>query len=162
MRRALVIGCPGAGKSTFARRLRDRTGLPLYYLDRLYWRADRTHLEPDAFDARLNEVLSLDEWIIDGNYTRTLPMRLERCDTVFFLDYPVEVCLEGVAARRGAQREDMPWVETETDAGFIGFILHFNADTRPAILECLRGAGGVEIHHFTDRRDVERYFSTIG
>ena len=162
MRRAIVIGCPGAGKSTLARRLRDRTGLPLYYLDRLYWRADRTHLEPDEFDARLNEVLARDEWIIDGNYTRTLPMRLERCDTVFFLDYPVEVCLEGIGARRGTQREDMPWVETETDEAFIDFIRRFNADTRPAILEHLHGVQDIDVYHFTGRRDAERYLSTIG
>ena len=162
MRRAIVIGCPGSGKSTFARRLRDKTGLPLFYLDRLYWRADRTHLEPDAFDVRLNEVLSLDEWIIDGNYTRTLPMRLARCDTVFFLDYPVEVCLEGVAARRGTRREDMPWVEQSEDAAFIEFVRCFNVDTRPAILEHLRGAIGVDVYRFTDRRDAERYLSTFG
>jgi len=162
MRRALVIGCPGAGKSTFARRLRDATGLPLHYLDQLFWRADRTHLDRDEFDTRLKAILSRDEWIIDGNYARTLPMRLERCDTVFFLDYSTSVCIEGIAARWGTQREDMPWVETETDADFIDFVQRFHADTRPAILDCLNSVKGVDIYRFRDRRDAERYFSTIG
>ena len=159
MRRVLVIGCPGAGKSTFARRLRDVTGLPLYYLDQLFWRADRTHLDREAFDARLKEILSRDEWIIDGNYARTLPTRLERCDTVFFLDYPTEVCIAGIAARRGTQREDMPWVETETDEAFIDFVRRFNTDTRPAILEALHEADGISVYHFKDRNDAERYFN---
>ena len=112
MNRALIVGCPGSGKSTFARRLRDVTGLPLHYLDRLYWNADKTHVSREVFDARLEEILIQERWIIDGNYARTLARRLERCDAVFFLDYPVEVCLEGIALRRGAPREDMPWVET--------------------------------------------------
>ena len=159
MKRALVIGCPGSGKSTFARRLRDATGLPLYYLDRLYWREDRTHVEREEFDARLEEILSRDRWIIDGNYARTLPMRLARCDAVFFLDYPAEVCLDGIIARRGAWREDMPWMETGEDAEFIEFVQHFSADARPAILEWLRGVKGVDIYHFSQRRDAEKYLN---
>lgn len=159
MKRAIVIGCPGSGKSTFSRRLRDKTRLPLYYLDQLYWRADKTHLTREAFDERLNAILIRDEWIIDGNYARTLPARLARCDAVFFLDYPAEVCLAGVAGRRGVQREDMPWVETEADAAFIEFIQRFSADTRPVILEALRGANGVAVYRFKDRIDAETYLN---
>lgn len=159
MRRAIVIGCPGSGKSTFSRRLRDKTGLPLYYLDRLYWRADKTHLTREAFDERLNAILLRDAWIIDGNYARTLSARLERCDAVFFLDYSVDVCLAGVAARRGIRREDMPWVETEADAALIDFIQRFNVDTRPRILEALRGVDGVAVYRFTDRIDAEMYLN---
>ena len=74
--RAIVIGCPGAGKSTFARKLRDRTGLPLYYLDRLFHRPDRSTLSREAFDRALGELLVREKWILDGNYMRTLPLRL--------------------------------------------------------------------------------------
>ena len=98
MKRALVIGCPGAGKSTFARALRDCTGLPLYYLDQIWHRPDGSSITPQAFDERLAEILARECWIIDGNYLRTLEPRLERCDTVFLLDYPTEVCLAGAAA----------------------------------------------------------------
>ena len=111
MERILIIGCPGAGKSTFARRLRNLTGLPLYYLDRIFHRADRTTVTQEEFDAALQQILKTDRWIIDGNYLRTLEMRLKECDTVFFLDYPQELCLEGAASRVGTVREDMPWVE---------------------------------------------------
>ena len=122
MKRVLVIGCPGAGKSTFARWLRDATGLPLYYLDRIWHRPDKTNIPREEFDARVAELTAGDRWIIDGNYLRTLEPRLARCDTVFFLDLPVDVCLAGVAARMGQPREDMPWVEEEPDEEFLQYI----------------------------------------
>lgn len=160
MKRVLVIGCPGSGKSTFARRLRERTGLPLIYLDRLYWNPDRTAVSRDEFDRRLHAVLCRDEWIIDGNYARTLEARLARCDTAFFLDYPAEVCLAGIAERRGVPREDMPWVETEEDPAFTAFVRDFQDEVRPQIIQCLGRAEGVKIHRFASRADADRYFMT--
>ncbi|MBR2699655.1 MAG: adenylate kinase [Clostridia bacterium] len=157
MKRALVIGCPGSGKSTFARRLREITGLPLYYLDRLYWNADRTVVSQDEFDRRLHAALRQDEWIIDGNYARTLEARLARCDTVFFLDYPAEVCLIGIADRRGIPREDMPWVETAEDLALTAFVRDFHDAVRPQIVQRLERAGGVKIHQFRSRTDAETY-----
>ncbi len=113
MQKVIVIGCPGAGKSTFARRLREKTGLPLYYLDMLWHKPDRTNMSQEEFDTRLQEILKQERWIVDGNYLRTLEMRLQACDTVFFLDYPLELCLEGARARIGTVREDLPWQEAE-------------------------------------------------
>ena len=99
--KAIVIGCPGAGKSTFARRLCDKTGLPLYYLDMIWHKPDRTTVEKSEFDEKLREIVSGDRWIIDGNYGRTLEMRLESCEAVFLFDIPVEECLSGVRSRIG-------------------------------------------------------------
>ncbi len=72
--RILVIGSPGSGKSTFSRKLRDRTVLPLYYLDRIFHNSDRTTVTREKFDLQLSPILALDQWIIDGNYQRTLPL----------------------------------------------------------------------------------------
>ena len=101
MERVLVIGCPGAGKSTFARALQGATGLPLYYLDQLFHLPDGSHVSQADFDEGLAAILKAPRWIIDGNYQRTLAPRLARCDTVFLLDYPLSVCLAGAAARIG-------------------------------------------------------------
>lgn len=136
MERILVIGSPGSGKSTFSRALAQRKQLPLVYLDRLFWNADRTTVDKVQFDQRLGEAMvRTQEWILDGNYGRTLEMRLERCTQVFFLDLPVEVCLESVRARRGTVRPDMLWVETEEDPEFMEYIQTFPQQQRPKILE---------------------------
>ena len=71
MKKIIVIGSPGAGKSTFARKLREKTGIPLYYLDMLWHKPDRTNVSQEEFDAGLDSILCQDEWIIDGNYLRT-------------------------------------------------------------------------------------------
>ncbi len=108
MQKAIIIGCPGAGKSTFARKLRDSTGLPLYYLDLLWHKPDKTNLSEKEFDDTLDKIVRRKRWIIDGNYQRTLETRFKKCDTIFLLDYPVSVCLEGAKSRIGKKREDMP------------------------------------------------------
>ncbi|MGN0513297.1 MAG: adenylate kinase, partial [Lachnospiraceae bacterium] len=137
MLKIIVIGCPGAGKSTFARKLRDVTGLPLYYLDMLWHKPDQTNISREEFDIRLNEIVKSDRWIIDGNYLRTLEMRLNECDTVFFMDYPLKICLEGAASRIGKKREDLPWIETEFDEEFRQWITDFSKDQLPQIYELL-------------------------
>ena len=86
LKKVIVIGCPGSGKSSFARALRQKTGIPLYYLDRMYWNADRTTVEKSLFYARLSAVLEEDAWIIDGNYASTMQQRIQACDTIIFLD----------------------------------------------------------------------------
>ena len=155
MKKIIVIGCPGAGKSTFARELRNLTGLPLIYLDRLWHKADRTTVTRDEFDSALTQAMAADEWIIDGNYIRTLEMRLQNCDTVFFLDYPTELCLEGAASRIGTVREDLPWVEEVFDPEFRQWILDVPCDQLPRIYELLeRYNENIDIITFHSRDEM--------
>lgn len=162
MERALVIGCPGAGKSTFARTLRDKTGLPLHYLDMLWHKPDKTNFTREEFDAGLAQWLAEPRWVIDGNYLRTLEPRLRACDTVFFLDYPLETCLAGARSRVGKPREDMPWVEDEFDPEFHQWILDFAHDQRPRIMELLEQyREGREIHVFTAREAANDFLETL-
>ena len=157
-RRILIIGSPGSGKSTFARKLRDKTGLPLYYLDMIYHNTDRTTVSSEVFIDRLSEILKTDNWIIDGNYQRSLPLRLEECTEVFFFDLPVEQCLEGANARIGQSREDLPWFESELDPGFKQFIVDFPKKTTPRIYELLSRYKGIKaITVFRSREDADEY-----
>ena len=162
MERVIVIGCPGAGKSTFARKLRDITGLPLWYLDRIWHRPDGTNVSREEFDARLGEIMAGDRWIIDGNYRRTLRARLSRCGTAFLLDYPVEVCLAGAETRIGQKREDLPWTETVIDGEFRQQIEDFPRAELPFIYEALREMGsGREIVVFRSREEADEWLKRL-
>ena len=162
MRRVNIIGCPGAGKSTFARKLSEKTGLELFYLDMIWHKPDKTTVARDEFDLRLNEIFERDTWIIDGNYLRTMERRLSECDTVFFFDLPTEVCLEGAASRVGKKREDMPWVETEVDEDFLRRILDFEKDQKPKIHEYLEKIKSEkEIIIFKSRGEADDFIDSL-
>lgn len=161
MKRIIVIGSPGAGKSTFARKLREKTGLPLYYLDMIFHRPDRTTVTHEEFDQRIREILQTDNWIIDGNYQRTLPLRFEACTDVFFLDFPLDQCLEGAEARIGTAREDMPWVEQEFDPEFRQYILDFPKDQLPRIYELIEQyRDSRQITVFQSRDEVDKWLKS--
>ena len=137
MNKVIVIGCPGSGKTTFAEKLQKKTKLPLYYLDAVWHKPDKTHISREEFDKRIAEIFATKEWIIDGNYNRTIEMRLKECDTVFLFDLPTEVCLQGAIDRIGKGRYDLPWLETELDPEFECFIKEFANNSLPRLYELI-------------------------
>ena len=159
MKRVIVIGCPGSGKSTVSRALHNKTGIPLYHLDMMYWNADKTTVEKSVFLERLSTVLEKDEWIIDGNYGSTMELRMVACDTVIFLDYPLDVCLDGIRERRGKPRSDMPWIETEEDEEFIEFIKSYNEQQKPIVIELLEKYGDKNIVIFKSREEADAFLN---
>ncbi len=161
MQKITVIGCPGSGKSTFSRALRDKLGLPLHYLDILWHKPDRTNVTREEFDEKLIEILKGEKWIIDGNFNRTLEMRVRACDTVFLLDFPVEVCLSGVESRIGKKREEMPWVEEEFDPEFKEWIINFPKDKLPYIYQILEKYNDKNIIIFKSREEMSGFLSRL-
>ena len=159
MKKVIVIGCPGSGKSTVSRTLHNKTGIPLYHLDMMYWNADKTTVEKSVFLERLSAVLEKDEWIIDGNYGSTMEMRMAACDRVIFLDYPLDVCLDGIKERRGKPRSDMPWIETEEDAEFIEFIKNYNDQQKPKVLALLEKYSDRNIIIFKSREQSDAFLN---
>lgn len=159
MKRVIVIGCPGAGKSTFAKRLHNRTDLPLYHLDLIWHKPDRTNISREEFDRELENLLQKEQWIIDGNYGRTLEKRLQQCDTVFFLDLPTEVCLKGAESRVGIKREDMPWMEEKLDEEFKEWIQAFPRNELPHIHSLLEKYKDKEIVTFHSHNEIDSFFT---
>ena len=159
MKKIIVIGCPGSGKSTVARALHNKTGIPLYHLDMMYWNADKTTVEKSVFRERLSAVLEKDEWIIDGNDGSTMELRMAACDTVIFFDYLLEICLDGIKERRGKPRSDMPWIETEEDAEFIEFIKNYNEQQKPKVLELLKKYSDKNIIIFKNREQADAFLN---
>ena len=163
MNKVIIIGCPGSGKTTFAEKLQKCTGLPLYYLDAIWHKPDKTHIPREEFDQRITEIFSEEKWIIDGNYGSTMQLRLEKCDTVFFLDYPLDICLAGVRERAGKPRSDMPWTEDpeHEDEEFISFIKSYNSKSRPVITELLGKYPNKNIVIFKQRSDADEFLSAL-
>ena len=161
MKKVIVIGCPGSGKSTFSKSLSTATGLPLYHLDMMNWNTDGTTVPKSVFTERLHQVLNKESWIIDGNYGSTMELRMRFCDTIFFLDYPTEVCLDGIKARKGKQRSDMPCKLTEDDNEFIEFINNYNTASRPKVMKLLRRYSCKKIYIFKSRNKADEFLSSI-
>ena len=159
MKKFIVIGCPGSGKSNVSRALHNKTGIPLYHLDMMYWNVDKTTVEKSVFLERLSVVLEKDEWIIDGNYGSTMELRMAACDTVLFLDYPLDICLDGIKERRGKPRSDMPWIETEEDEEFIEFIKNYNEHQKPKVLELLEKYREKHIIIFKSREQANAFLN---
>ncbi|MBQ9975550.1 MAG: adenylate kinase, partial [Clostridia bacterium] len=162
MERVIIIGCPGSGKSTFGRKLKHITGLPLYHLDMMFWNEDKTTVSKEIFIERLHEVMSNPKWIIDGNYGSSMEMRIKECDTVFFLDYPTEICIDGIKERKGKPRSDMPWIENDnTDEEFISFVNSYNLESRPKVISLLEKYSTKNIIIFKSRTESEEYLSLL-
>lgn len=162
MNRVLIIGPSGAGKSTFARKLKEKTGLPLFYLDMIYHRTDKTTISDEEFKKELSKILVYDKWIIDGNYLKTLEKRIEYADTVLYLDLPIEECIKGVESRIGKKRQDMPWIEEEFDPEFKKWILDFPNKQTPKTYELLdKYKDKINIKIFKRRNEIDEYINSL-
>ena len=162
MKKVIIIGCPGSGKSTFAKALHNKKELPLYHLDMMYWNKDKTTVEKEVFLKRLTETLGKDSWIIDGNYASTMELRMSMCDTVFFLDFAEEICLDGIRSRRGRPRSDIPWIEPadSEDDEFVKFVKNYNTESRPNVLDLLEKYSEKNIVIFKNRNEADEYIKS--
>ena len=157
MKKIIVIGSPGAGKSCFSRELSFLTNIELFHMDNLYWHEDKTHISHEELVSKLNEIMTNDMWIIDGNYISTLGLRIKEADTIFYLDYPTEICIEGIKSRVGKKRDDIPWVEDELDNDFFKFVEAFRAETKPQIESLLEKYNYKRLYRFSYRDDMNKY-----
>lgn len=135
MERILIIGCSGSGKSTLAVALGEKLGLPVVHLDQLWWKEGWRNVTREEFDSRLAMAMNMDGWIIDGNYSRTMEMRLAKCDTVIYLDFNRWACLRGMCQRvfgnYGKVRPDMAQGCPERfDPSFVKWIWDYNKNNR--------------------------------
>ena len=142
MKRVLVIGPGGSGKSTFAARLGQILGIEVKHLDRFYWRAGWTKPSNEDWIKTVNELISGESWIVDGNYSGTLVQRLERCDTVIFLDMPRLLCMWRITKRRviyrNRSRPDMAeGCAEKLDREFISWVWNYSHRSRPKVIKLL-------------------------
>ena len=166
MERILIIGCGGAGKSTLARQLGEKTGLPVVHLDQLFWHPGWVESTKDEIDAKIMEELGKPRWIMDGNYNRTLPLRFQSCDTVIYLDFCRFACLFGVLKRvlttYGTVRPDMAEGCPERfDLDFLKWVWNFNKSKRESYYRLLNETDGIEKIVLKNRRMVKRFLKSL-
>jgi len=157
MKKVIIIGPSGGGKSTFSVALHNATGLPLYHLDNIWWNADKTHISRPEFDLKLSDLLSRDSWIIDGDYSRTYEVRIAACDTVFFLDFDINICMEGLTQRLGKPRKDMPWIDYELDQDLVAYIQKYDSENKPVLLSLFNKYPEKEVIVFKTRNEAEEW-----
>jgi len=165
MRKILVIGSGGAGKSTFAARLGARLKLEVIHLDSCYWQAGWQETPKAEWRARVEELIAHDTWIMDGNYSGTLELRLKACDTVIFLDLPRTLCLWRVVKRAimywGKPRPDMAaGCPERLTFEFVQWIWQYPRRTRPQVLARLQAcADAKQIVHLRSQAEVEKFLA---
>jgi adenylate kinase family enzyme len=167
MRRILVIGAGGAGKSTLAAQIGARLGLPVVHLDAMYWRAGWVPIPAPEWRETVARLVRQPAWVMDGNYGGTLDARLAACDTVVFLDLPRLVCVARVLRRwmryAGRPRPDMaPGCPERLSWEFLRWIWEYPRLRRPGILERLaRLAPGQRVIVLRSPRDVRRFVDAL-
>jgi len=164
MKRVIILGAPGVGKTTFAKQLGKKTGLPVFHLDYFYHQksTDFEH-NREAWIKFVEDLTAKSAWITDGNYRPTLPARVKAADTIFFLDFPRWRSLKGVYKRRikhqTKQREEMPaeWRE-RMNLPFFKFVWKFNGQYRQDLMDAVKNK---DIITFTTPKEIKRYLQGL-
>ncbi len=158
MKRVLVLGSGGAGKTTFAKQLSEKTGLPLIHLDLHFWNSGWVETSRHEWIPMVLELSERPKWIMDGNYSGTIDIRMQYADTVIFLDYGRFTCSLGVLKRVilnwGRVRDDMPEGCPERFSfDFMKWIWNYSSRSRPKIIRALEKApASVTVHTVKNRR----------
>lgn len=167
MKKVIVIGSGGSGKSTFSKKLGEMTGLPVIHLDKLYWRPGWVEPSKEEWAGIHGKLLEGDSWILDGNFGGTMEARIKACDTVIFLDLPRTLCLYRVLKRRlthkGKNRPDMAeGCNEKIDLEFLLWIWNYPKTSklrREKLFE--EYGGGKSIIRFTSRKEVEDFLMSL-
>ena len=165
MKRILVIGSGGAGKSTVAKQLGGILGLPVVHLDALHWKPGWVEPPKSDWTATVDAALERDAWVMDGNYSGTLERRLAACDAVVFLDLPRTTCVWRVFKRvwryRHATRPDMaPDCPERLDLKFVRWIWNYRTTSRPKVVRLLGECGAnVRVIRLQSQAEVDRFLA---
>ncbi len=167
MNRIAIIGSGGSGKSTLARRLGELLKIEVFHLDALFWKPGWVGASRDEQQMVQNELVENDSWIFDGNYGGTMDIRLNKADTIIFIDMPRTICVFRIIKRRlqyrNKTRPDMgEGCKEKLDLEFLKWVWEYPKIKKPTILSKLQSISKEkEIIILTSPDEVERFLSKI-
>lgn len=143
MKKIAIIGSGGAGKSTLARKLGEMLKIQVYHLDSNFWQPGWIPMNNTEWDEFLENLIKENEWIIDGNYSRTIDIRFAAADTIIFLDMPRYLTMYRIFKRRimyhGKVRPDMSeGCQEKIDWEFINWVWQFNKKKRQNLIRKIK------------------------
>lgn len=166
VRRVLVVGCPGAGKTHLAKRLGVALCLPVHHLDDHYWQAGWTPTPGPAWTDVVTALSDGTAWIIDGNHAPTLARRLAGADVVVLVDPGPRACVAGYLARLARLRRtpigDLPpYMRTATGGrkvaerplAFLWLIITYRRRVLPGVLAAI-GASATPLVRLAHRSEA--------
>lgn len=163
MKRIVILGCAGCGKSTLASKLGKKLNIPVFHLDTIYWKANWQEEDKEVFVDKQRKMIENPAWILDGNYRDTLEMRVEPCDTVIYLDYPRRVAIFGIFKRylqyRNKQRDSIAeGCKEKIDRSFFKWVWNFKKNAKPRIFEKLKKYENTKnILIFKNRKQLNKF-----
>ena len=165
MQRIAIVGCGGSGKSMLARQIAASLDLPLTHLDAIYYDQNWNPLPQEEFVTRQEKLVVEPQWIIEGNYASTLPIRLTAADTVIFLDLPAITCLWGILQRRWRYRGGQHHAVGVYDRitwNFVRYIWRYRHDMAPRVRALIaQHAIGARVISLTSRRQARRLIAQL-
>ncbi|MDF2521522.1 MAG: topology modulation protein [Clostridia bacterium] len=167
MKKVAIIGSGGAGKSTLARKLGEITGIKVYHLDTIFWKPGWVAITREELKEKISDIIPQDSWIIDGNYSSTMEMRLEPADTIIYLDFSSITCLWGITKRRfmyaNKERPDIAaGCNEKLDWEFVRWVLTFRHRNRKKLMSYLdRCREDKSIYIFKNRTQVKGFVESL-
>lgn len=167
MKKVIIIGSGGAGKSTLARKLSNATGIEIVHLDKLFWLPGWISITKEELADKIKEIVVKDSWIMDGNYSGTMDMRMEAADTIIYLDFPTIVCIWGILKRRimyaGKGRPDVPdgCIE-KMDMEFFNWVRTYRRRNRKKLLEMMdKHEKNKRVLVFRSRKQADNFMNKL-
>jgi adenylate kinase family enzyme/ribosomal protein S18 acetylase RimI-like enzyme len=169
MKRILIFGASGTGKTTLSKMLGEKLGIPYLHLDTIYWERDWTSITHALFAEKVRTYLkNHDRFVIDGNYTNsvTFAERVKIADTIIILDYPIHEAIKGIINREKAYkhrfRSDMATGCIEKiDQEFLKFVYHYAKKLQKIQAYVNHYQGQKKILRFTSRKRLMEWFETL-
>ena len=166
MNRIVIIGSPGAGKSTLARRLGRKLQIQVVHLDRIFWQPGWKEKPRNRRIDIQQERIRKKKWIIEGTYLDSSEPRLEAADTIIFLDIPFYVCFQRIFVQRfmhqGEYRHDLnEGCKDRLNLKRILKVLVFPIRGRRALKQKLRSYGSKQIFWLRSNSDVDDFIMQL-